>query len=200
LPTIAFPRGAPAYVDQLHRGLLLGIHTSGNSDPNSRIERVDPSSWAAGRSIRPGQFMDSLEFHSLPPRSAGDMLALPELEGSIAIDRNEFRLQPEDFPRKSLRVHPAQIYASISAFLLFLWSSSIPTWHLRSGLVFGSGLIAYGTLRVLEEIIRVDEAGQFGTQLSIAQWISILGITSGILMIIMAFRRPSNVAISPIAP
>ena len=200
LPTIAFPRGAPAYVDQLHRGLLLGIHTSGNSDPNSRIERVDPSSWAEGRSIRPGQFMDSLEFHPLPPQTTGDMLALPELEGSIEVDRKGFRLQPEDFPRTSLRVHPAQIYASISAFLLFLWSSSIPNWHRRAGLVFGSGLIAYGILRVLEEIIRVDEAGQFGTQLSIAQWISILGITSGIILIILAFQRPSNVAISPIAP
>jgi len=200
LPAIAFPRGAPAYIDQLHRGLPLGIHTAGNSDQNARIERVDPGSWAEGRSIRPGQFMDSLEFHQLPPQTTGDMLALPELEGSIEINGKGFRLYPDDFPRKSLRVHPAQIYASISAFLLFLWSASIPNWHLRSGLVFGSGLIAYGILRVLEEIIRVDEAGQFGTQLSIAQWISILGITSGIILIILAFRRPSNVAITPIAP
>lgn len=199
LPTIAFPRGAPAYVDQLHRGLLLGIHTAGNSDHDARIERVDPGSWAEGHSIRPGQLMESLEFHPLPPGSAAEMSALPELEGSIEIDRKGFRLQPEDFPRKSLRVHPAQIYASISAFLLFLWSSSIPNWHLRSGLVFGSGLIAYGILRVLEEIIRVDEAGQFGTQLSIAQWISVLGISSGIVLIIMAFRRPSKVVIPPIA-
>lgn len=200
LPTIAFPRGSPAYIDQLHRGLPLGIHIAGNSDQNARIERVDPRSWAEGRSIRPGQFMDSLEFHPLPPQTTGDMLALPELEGSIEINGKWFRLYPDDFPRKSLRVHPAQIYASISAFLLFLWSASIPNWHLRSGLVFGSGLIAYGILRVLEEIIRVDEAGQFGTQLSIAQWISILGITSGIILIILAFRRPSTVAITPIAP
>lgn len=199
LPTIAFPRGAPAYVDQLHRGLLLGIHTTGNSDQTARIEQVDPRSWAEGHSIRPGQSMDSLEFHPLPPRSISDMLALPEFVGSIEIDRKGIRLQPEDFPRTSLRVHPAQIYASVSAFLLFLWSSSIPNWHLRSGLVFGSGLIAYGILRVLEEIIRVDEAGQFGTQLSIAQWISLLGIIGGITLIIMAFRRPSRVVTPTIA-
>ncbi|MBM3963588.1 MAG: prolipoprotein diacylglyceryl transferase [Planctomycetes bacterium] len=199
LPTIAFPRGAPAYVDQLHRGSLLGIHTTGDSDQNARIERVDPKSWAEGHSIRQGQSMNSLEFHTLPPRSISDMLALPELEGSVEIDRKVVRLPPEDFPRTSLRVHPAQIYASISAFLLFLWSSSIPNWHLRSGLVFGSGLIAYGILRVLEEIIRVDEAGQFGTQLSIAQWISLLGIISGIILITMAFRRSSRVATPTIA-
>lgn len=199
LPTIAFPRGAPAYVDQLHRGLLLGIHTTGNSDQTARIEQVDPRSWAEGHSIRPGQSMESLEFHPLPPRSISDMLALPEFVGSVEIDRKGIRLQPEDFPRTSLRVHPAQIYASVSAFLLFLWSSSIPNWHLRSGLVFGSGLIAYGILRVLEEIIRVDEAGQFGTQLSIAQWISLLGIIGGIILITMAFRRPSRVVTPTIA-
>ncbi|MFN7291603.1 MAG: diacylglyceryl transferase, partial [Pirellula sp.] len=55
------------------------------------------------------------------------------------------------------------------------------------------GLIAYGFVRILEELIRVDEAGQFGTSLSIATWISLAGILGGIVLLIyLRFQPASN--------
>jgi len=94
-----------------------------------------------------------------------------------------------DLPNKSLPVHPSQIYASLTGFLLCFWSLSIPRWIQRPGLVFGSGWLVYGILRFLEEIVRVDEGGQFGTDLSIAQWVSILGIVFGSILTVYSLVR-----------
>jgi phosphatidylglycerol:prolipoprotein diacylglycerol transferase len=49
--------------------------------------------------------------------------------------------------------------------------------------------MAYGVIRILEEYIRVDEAGQFGTDLSISQWISIGAILVGALVVVVSYGR-----------
>jgi len=112
------------------------------------------------------------------------------LEGLVRTDGK--RVLVRELPSKSLPVHPSQIYASITGFLLCFWSLSIPRWILRPGLVFGSGWLVYGTLRFLEEIVRVDEGGQFGTDLSIAQWVSMVGIGFGAILTIYSIARPAT--------
>ena len=54
------------------------------------------------------------------------------------------------------------------------------------------GLIWYGVLRNMEEWIRVDEAGQFGTSLSIAQWISLAAILLGVAIVVRVQRHRSG--------
>ena len=112
----------------------------------------------------------------------------PPLEGVVRTERGSFVVS--ELPTKSLPVHPSQIYASITGFLLCFWSTSIKGWASRPGLVFGSGWMVYGVLRFIEEIIRVDEAGQFGTSLSIAQWVSIVGILFGAVLLAWVYFRP----------
>jgi phosphatidylglycerol:prolipoprotein diacylglycerol transferase len=64
----------------------------------------------------------------------------------------------------------------------------------KTGFVFGTGLIAYGVLRNMEEWIRVDEAGQFGTSLSIAQWISLAAILLGVAIVVrVQYHRSGQV-------
>jgi phosphatidylglycerol:prolipoprotein diacylglycerol transferase len=104
---------------------------------------------------------------------------------------DQVRTVIRDFPPRSLPVHPSQIYASITGFMLCFWSLAIPRWVRRPGLVFGSGWLLYGILRFLEEIVRVDEGGQFGTDLSIAQWVSMAGILFGAFLLVYSLiRRP----------
>jgi phosphatidylglycerol---prolipoprotein diacylglyceryl transferase len=191
LPVIEFPRGAPAYMDQLHSGRLLGLRTHRDPDAYPTIDAIDGTSWAAEQNIQPGQQLEFVEADLIAPNPSSDPNPTPELEGRLQIDRRGFRLHDSDFPERSLPVHPAQIYASISAFLLCVWTCLIPNWLQRPGLVFGTGLVAYGILRIMEEIIRVDEAGQFGTSLSIAQWISLVGIMAGIVLVIHSLRKRS---------
>lgn len=200
LPVIEFPRGAPAYMDQLHSGRLLGLRTHSDPDAYPTIDAIDARSWAADQGIQPGQQLEFVEANVIAPSPSSSPTQTPELEGRMQIDRRGFRLQNTDFPSSSLPVHPAQIYASISAFLLCVWTLLIPNWQRRPGLVFGTGLIAYGVLRIMEEIIRVDEAGQFGTSLSIAQWISLIGIVAGFSLVLHSLRTRNADPLRPSSP
>jgi phosphatidylglycerol:prolipoprotein diacylglycerol transferase len=56
-------------------------------------------------------------------------------------------------------------------------------------------LIGYGISRILEEFIRVDESGQFGTSLSISQWISLVGILVGVVILVVPRKKAPRVAI-----
>lgn len=195
LPSIEFPRGAPAYMDQLASGRLLGIHTKKSKDEITEIESIDAGSWAEANGVKAGQILEPLQIGIVPQPAEEQARAIrkhdpPVLEGLVRTDGK--RVLVRELPSKSLPVHPSQIYASITGFLLCFWSLSIPRWILRPGLVFGSGWLVYGTLRFLEEIVRVDEGGQFGTDLSIAQWVSMVGIGFGAILTIYSFARPAT--------
>ena len=195
LPSIAFPRGAPAYMDQLASGRLLGIHTKSTHGPDLTVDAVDPGSWAQRVGITPGQILDSIQVGQVPqdPQLQAQAMrehAPPELEGLVRTD--QVRTVVRELPNRSLPVHPSQIYSSITGFLLCFWSLTIPRWVQRPGLVFGSGWLAYGVLRFLEEIVRVDEGGQFGTELSIAQWVSIVGILFGAILTVYSWSGSSK--------
>jgi phosphatidylglycerol---prolipoprotein diacylglyceryl transferase len=189
LPAITFPRGSPAYVDQLQSGRLLGIRTDEEPGDAPTIREVAPGSWAADHGIHSGQALTGIEVFSSEAPSPTALLAPPKIEGTMQVDRRSVAIPASDLPDRSLPVHPSQIYASISGFLLFLWTLSIPNWLSRPGVVLGSALIAYGIFRILEEFIRVDEAGQFGTDFSISQWISFVGIALGIVLLIASRRH-----------
>jgi phosphatidylglycerol---prolipoprotein diacylglyceryl transferase len=192
LPSITFPRGSPAYMEQLERGQLLGLRIqegeSTSQDPATQaIQTVIPDSWAALHGLKPGQVLERIDSFVLPPDLRRSLTDPPQLEGSLLVDRQRIDIPSQDYPERSLPVHPSQIYAAISGFLLCVWTLSIGGWVQRPGLVFGAGLVGYGIIRILEEIIRVDEKGQFGTSLSISQWVSVLGIAAGVVILFAAW-------------
>jgi phosphatidylglycerol:prolipoprotein diacylglycerol transferase len=188
LPAITFPPGSPAYMDQLEHGQLLGLRTQKRgADKAQQIESLDADGWGASRGLKAGQVLRKVDIFVAPP-SPDNPTAPPELEANLIVDERRLSVPSESFPKRSLPVHPSQIYASISGFLLCLWTLSIPHWEKRPGLVFGAGWVAYGIVRILEEIIRVDEQGVFGTPLSISQWVSALGIAAGLFILFWTFR------------
>ena len=188
LPSITFPSGSPAYIDQMHSGGLFGIETVADLDTDGTqpILKVKPDSWAAANHIQPGQKLVSIREMIVESRSRSDSLAAPVFEATIQVDSSQFQLGSNVVPKRSMPVHPSQIYAAISGFVLFLWICSLSAITKRTGLIIGVSIIAYGVQRIIEEIIRVDEAGQFGTSLSIAQWISLAGILLGAGVAVMA--------------
>ncbi len=188
LPSISFPSGSPAYVDQLESGELFGMETEKNSTqtgPQS-ILKVRPNSWASANGIQLGQKLVSIMDAVVERPSRSEPLTAPVFEATIRIDDRSFQLAASEVPSHSLPIHPSQIYAAVSGLVLCVWTFLFATIAKRTGVVIGVGLIAYGVQRIIEEIIRVDEAGQFGTSLSIAQWISMAGILLGIGLVIFA--------------
>jgi phosphatidylglycerol:prolipoprotein diacylglycerol transferase len=87
-------------------------------------------------------------------------------------------------------MHPAQIYATISALLVaaVLWFAF--PWRRFDGQLFVWMLVLYPLCRLLEEVIRSDELGIWGTPLTISQWISVGLLVAGLGLWWVLQRRP----------
>lgn len=189
---VRFPRTGGAYVDQLETGRLVGL--TGRVVEREPFEirevtAVEPESPAARAGFREGD-------RYLRTPLDGDAFERAELgigpEGS-----HRFRIVAEDrskqvdvplleLPERSLPVHPTQLYATVGALLLCaaLWFAY--PFRYGDGEIFGWGVAAYSIVRFFEEQIRVDESGQFGTELSISQWTGLLLLPLGIALIARA--------------
>ena len=196
LPSISFPAGSPVYEEQLSNGRILGIETE-----DRRIVSVKPDSWGAKKGIREGGRIDRLSWTPVDGPNPEEPLRRPAFEGVLVVDGQTYYIPSEEIPRSSVGVHPSQLYASAGGLVLFLWTAALSPFLSRTGTLFATGLIAYGVVRTMEEYIRVDEAGQFGTDLSISQWISAIGIAIGLTIWLFAFlpKRPGENATS-VAP
>ena len=192
LPSITFPAGSPAYMDQMASGKLFGIEAASEMTAAGarEIVQVRPNSWAAENQVQAGQKLVAISEKVVDGPTQSDAMASPVYEATVQVDSRQFQLAGEAVPRRSIAVHPSQIYAAVSGLMLCVWTIFFSMIVKRTGMVIGAGLIAYGVQRIIEEIIRVDEAGQFGTSLSIAQWISLAGILLGIGLIVRARLLP----------
>jgi len=192
LPSITFPAGSPAYMDQMASGKLFGIEAASEMTAAGarEIVQVRPNSWAAENQVQAGQKLVAISEKVVDGPTQSDAMASPVYEATVQVDSRQFQLAGVAMPRRSIAVHPSQIYAAVSGLMLCIWTIFFSMIVKRTGMVIGAGLIAYGVQRIIEEIIRVDEAGQFGTSLSIAQWISLAGILLGIGLIVRARLLP----------
>ena len=187
LPAIEFPAGSPAWTQHLYQGQLLGLSTKPVSDdPESQLREITKVKEGIGKTL-------GLE--------TGDVIKVLALEGErlrhllshdkagnadrVAIEINSkqkgtLRVPVSKLSAVSRRVHPTQIYSAVNALLLclLLWF----WWHVRKadGEVIALMLILYSVSRFLLELIRSDELGQFGTQLTISQIVSLAALTFGI--------------------
>ena len=90
----------------------------------------------------------------------------------ITINDDDISWTIDKLPIKSRPVHPTQIYSSINAALLCLVVWFAYPFRRRHGEILLLLLALYSITRFLLEAIRTDEAGQFGTSLSISQLVS----------------------------
>ena len=91
----------------------------------------------------------------------------------------------------SLPLHPTQIYSSINALVLAAITAAYFRSRPRNGAVLAVGFIAYPISRLVIELLRGDEMGQFGTSLTIAQWVS-LGVSLCSLIYLCVLLRGTD--------
>lgn len=80
----------------------------------------------------------------------------------------------------SLPIHPTQLYSVVDGVLLCLLTLAYYPIRARDGSVVTLALLTYPVTRFFIERLRGDEMGQFGTSLTIAQWISLAMLAGGI--------------------
>ncbi len=199
LPSLTFPAGSAPYMRQLSDGELIGIHSTRNSDEQAIypyvVELVKPGSIAAELGMKAGdEFAVQLpDDHYIRFQKENGNLAIDgmELVGYVRSSRQgELMIPVSVLPARSLDTHPAQIYSAINAGLLCLVLWFFWTVRKYDGEVFALMLILYSIGRFLMELIRQDELGQFGTQLTISQWVSICMIFVGFAIIIYGRTGP----------
>lgn len=216
---VTFPENSPPYNRQIERGLAMGVQVEAAavSDSHQEAESQKISqpatlrnrpvvSWVspelAKQGLAPGNEIVRIGKIKDPSAeqvwrifsaasSSGGLVSIGTTEGQEAM------LSVIPGPARCLPIHPTQIYSSISALLLCLFLLSYHPFRHRDGEVFGLLITIYPLIRILLEIIRTDEAPQFGTGLSISQLVSVLILVGAGIYWIYLFRQPSGVLHSP---
>ena len=95
----------------------------------------------------------------------------------------------------SLAVHPFQLYLVVNGLVVFLIVTAIwRRWRDRSGVTFGSFLLIYGATRFPWEFLRDPAAGGARGLLSISQWMCLLLIAGGMVVLATGTNRKSLAA------
>ena len=203
---VTFPQESPPYLEQAGMGRLVGIR--------SRPIEADPSQGEAGDDWR--EVMEVMENSPasraglqvgdrfLPDRLGAERMEAAEVRQDRALalvlrfeNRPPLEVPLLDLPRRSVPIHPTQVYAAIGAVLLCLVLWFGYPFRYGDGEVLGWALALYAGVRYLEEVIRVDEAGQFGTGLSISQLTSLALLPLGLALIGWARRGKTGSAFPP---
>jgi len=97
-------------------------------------------------------------------------------------------------------LHPTQIYAALDGFLI----AGLTLWYYPfrrvAGDVLGLALLISPLTRFLIEILRGDEYGQWGTTLTISQWVSLGLFVTGLLFQVYLARQVRGRVANPSAP
>lgn len=90
---------------------------------------------------------------------------------------------------RSLPVHPVQLYASLDGFLLAIMLNFYFYRRKRHGMVFAVLLLTYPFMRIVEEMIRIDNPHD-SAGLTASQFVSVLLIALGIIFAITLRKLP----------
>jgi phosphatidylglycerol---prolipoprotein diacylglyceryl transferase len=167
-----FPNGSPVYMDQLASGELIGLTLDKNQ---TIVSAVAPESLADKEGIRAGDSVKQLSARRWIEEAKPDQPAEDAPIGLVGvIEGKEYAWAPSVLPQRANPVRPTQIMSSIGGLLLCLSLCWLSRFVYRDGVVMFVGFASYAVLRFVMEMLRNDEPGQFGTELTIAQWVSIV--------------------------
>lgn len=189
LPAIQFPSGSLPYQAQIDSGRLLGMHLS-SARPPCLVSAIDPGSPAEQAGIKAGDQLRKITSMLVDPDKDAGPTAPAQVFVELELDNGTKRIYPEQLPARSLNVHPSQIYAAIDSALLCLLMWLLQPVPIRDGIVFFSAVGIHAIARFCLELIRSDESGQLGTNLTIAQWISMALLAISALGLAYLSKQP----------
>lgn len=220
---VEFPAGSPPHIRQVETGRAFGFMISGMPDTTElnstkprivpTITAVEPGSPAEKAGLKVGDVVTKIDSSKArtsedDPQPSDEALTVDEarrallnlfhpqiLPARITTNRGAFEVEPlPGLLEHSRPTHPAQIYASIDAFLATLLLLAFSPLSRRDGETLALFLTVHAVSRFLLEQIRVDEAGILGTSLSISQHISIVMMVLGVGLWLFIERRPPGFA------
>ncbi|WP_254508356.1 prolipoprotein diacylglyceryl transferase [Anatilimnocola floriformis] len=189
-PAVTFPAGSPPYQQQEMQGWRTGVwlkqeeidkqkkaltNAADLPPPKIIVAYVAPNSAASSSKVKVGEVITKIGGKAVESLSdAQEQLrksdAAVEIQFANGMIKRWTLNRP---PPRSAPVHPAQVYAAVDAGLLALLLWAFYPFRRHDGEVTALMFTLHPMSRFLLEIVRVDEGGQFGTGLTISQWVSI---------------------------
>lgn len=202
---ITFPPGSPAHIHQIDHGevFLQGLKVEPGPAHVPIVEEVEPGSAPEELGIEPGFRITHINGYEMPfYESAVDFLAtVHRTNGRLSIKFVDMP-EPVEWETSEPEVKPVvatQLLSALSA--LFVWGFILIIERLflrHDGQTFAVLLFLYPLSRFMLEIVRVDESGQFGTALTISQWVSIALMSAGVGLFIYVTRtKPGRMETIP---
>jgi phosphatidylglycerol:prolipoprotein diacylglycerol transferase len=176
---MTFPAASPPYADHQAAGWQSGVWL-GEEGGRVAVAYVDPTGGAAQAGVEAGQTVDRIGGTQVESLEQARKLLLAASGGSYELetaagDIHRWNSPP---PPRSVPIHATQLYAAVDAGLLALLLWAYFPFRRRDGEVFALLVTLHPLSRFVLELIRSDEPGQFGTQLTISQLLS-LAILAG---------------------
>jgi len=201
---VTFPAGTPPhftppYQAQLDRGQFYGFMLASDAKSEPTVLAVAADSSAARAGLKRGDRLESVNGEKTLATgyvySALEEAFLKKEPLRIqAKDRPEITIPAVSPPRRSLPVHPTQIYSSIDALLLCLLLLAYEPFRRRDGELFALMMSIYPVTRFCIENLRTDEAAVSGTGMSIGQCVSLLTLAIAAALWFTILRRPKGTA------
>ncbi|MCA9245785.1 MAG: prolipoprotein diacylglyceryl transferase [Planctomycetales bacterium] len=197
--SVTFPAGSPPFHSQVQRGLLPSVLLYGGAGAPVSVLYVSPQSAAAAAGLRDGAVLR--EINGAQPRSAAEAYQLifaAEDEGRpahVLLDSGkQLDLPGGSIARRSLPVHPTQIYSAVNALLLCAVLLAFHPFRRHDGVTFALMATLYPISRFLIEVIRTDELAVGKTNMSISQNVSVLVIVAVAAFWVFLFTRAKRTA------
>jgi phosphatidylglycerol:prolipoprotein diacylglycerol transferase len=188
---MTFPAGSPPYLQQEESGWKSGVWL-GENKGRVVVTYVAPQGPAGKAGLNIGDTIESV--------NGARVTSLADARQKLAAGSTSFVIESTDGrtlqwlsgagPPRSVPIHAAQLYAAIDAALLTLVLWFYFPYRRHDGEVFALLLTLHPLSRFLLEMIRSDEPGQFGTSLTISQWLSLGIVALGIGLWIYLERQP----------
>ena len=178
---------------------MYGFQLSGSPGAEPVVEKVEPSSPADKAGLGPGAPVRSISGYEV--QSAGQAhevlanLFREQLPVTIQTEGGRrFKLPAIPIPRRSLPVHPTQLYSAANGLVLCLFLLAYAPFCRRDGELWATFLLLYPITRFLLEMIRVDEPGVFRTGLTISQLVSLILLLCAMAFWAHVLRKPPGTA------
>lgn len=179
---VTFPADSPPFMDQLMAGELHGVRIVEDSG-NFYLAGDEPLREVTAINGQPIESPLQLSTALGEAYAYKAPIAIELADGSKVT-------RPVATQKRSLPIHPTQIYstinAALTAWLLWVWFPQ----RRRDGEVALLMFTLYPISRFLLETIRTDESAIFGTGLSISQNVSLIVFTLAVIGWIVTTRMP----------
>jgi phosphatidylglycerol:prolipoprotein diacylglycerol transferase len=208
-PKIAFPLSAPSRFDLTRHGLQTAAGFTIDGDRPVTVGTVAEGSPAYEKGLRPGDEIvkirdftksgDDQTIEKYWDPDPGDLRSFwnclvaewprGKTDLALTVQRGGQTIDLPAFTPWTLRLHPTQIYESISTLLLFFLLTAYYPFRRRDGEVMVIFMVGYAVHRFLNEILRNDtDPVAFGMTLS--QNGSILFLAVALILAVILWRKP----------